>query len=185
MEIKHIFEDLQKNRLDIHSLKAPSIPGVYAIFLKECVDFPIDIKRLDRLIYLGKSDDLHKREFKQHFNSKNTGSSTVRRSLGALLKNNLNLYSKPRGKGLSDKDCQNYCFEDDGELRLTNWMEQNLEVSVCPVKDNVRRTEAKLISELQPILCLQDCNNGQKKHIKRLRKLCADEARSKMLKQSK
>jgi len=178
MEYDKIIEELFNKRSNIHTIQIPSESGLYAIFLKENINFPINIERLDRLIYIGKSDNLQKRKFKQHSNTDSTGSSTVRRLLGALLKYQLQLTAIPRGSGKSEKDFQNYCFEHDGELRLTEWMNSYLEVSICIVKKNIRDTEKSIISKLRPVLCLQDCQNNQKSNIKLLRKLCADEARS-------
>jgi len=67
-----------------------------------------------------------------HFTSQKTGFSTLRRSVDALLKDELQSTAIPRGTGSSKSNYQNYRFTDAGEEKLTTWMESNLEIAVFP-----------------------------------------------------
>ncbi len=113
-----------------------------------------------------------------HFSSRGTGFSTLRRSIGALLKDELTLEAIPRSSGKAQSNYQNYRFRAEGEEKLTSWMAANLEVGVCPVDSEYRPVEKQLIAELQPVLCLTGWPNPHARQIKESRRKCADEARS-------
>jgi hypothetical protein len=176
MELKQITERLGRTRSSLDSLDVPSKPGVYAIYIRGKTLFPLQVPQ-NGLIYFGSSNNLSAREFDVHFNSGQTGFSTLRRSLGAILKNELHLTAIPRGKENSASNYTQYRFEQDGEERLTAWMKDNLEVGVRPVDEDFEAAEKILISELRPILCLKGWPNPLKKLIKDMRKTCANEAR--------
>jgi hypothetical protein len=90
-------------------------------------------RRPNGLVDIGKSANLAQRVIDTHFGSGKTGSSTARRSLGAILKQQLRLTAIPRGRGLKDRDFTNYRFDAAGEDRLSDWMRGNLMIAVCPV----------------------------------------------------
>jgi len=73
----------------------------------------------DRLDYLGKSSNL---EARNHFAHRDSGFSTLRRSLGALIKEELRLQAIPRGPWRSRNDLRYHRFRDKDEQRLTDWM---------------------------------------------------------------
>ncbi len=150
-------------------------PCLYAVFLRP--EFRItDIAVPEGgLLYIGKVEKQNKR---LHFAAPHSGSSTLRRSLGALLKDQLDMQVHPRSLGRSNADFANYVFSKDAEKRLSNWMLAHLCYAVVPVEDEVRATEKQAIKELQPPLNLTDWRNPQRKHLKELRKRCADEARA-------
>lgn len=107
----------------------PSPPsGVYAIRLISPGSLTPFKEGDGGLIYCGMSSDLAVREFDTHFNSGQTGFSTVRRSLGAILKAELKLASRPRGTGMSKSNFTNYRFDLAGEERLPDWMRVHLRV---------------------------------------------------------
>jgi len=118
---------------------------------------------------------LEVREFDTHFNSDQTGFSTVRRSLGAILKEQLQLVARPRGTGTSKANYTNYCFNLAGEDRLTTWMREHLKVRTWPTR-KFEAIEAILKPRLRPLLNLEGWN-PQNSAIRALRKRCADEAR--------
>jgi hypothetical protein len=128
------------------------------------------------LIYIGVSKDLAAREFEQHFNSESTGFSTLRRSIGAILKTDLRLTAIPRSSGNSETNVKSYRFLADGEARLTDWMCRNVEIAVCGVGSS-KALEVRLITQLKPLLNLTHWPNPDRAEIMRLRRLCADEAR--------
>ena len=167
---------LKSSRTSIDQLKAPPEPGVYALFLIEEATLANFSALPDQPIYIGRSINLAKREFDNHFNSSGTGWSTVRRSLGALLKSELQLVAQPPSRGISPANYYCYCFNSDGEGRLTKWMRKHIHVAVQAVEDN-KTVESELINLGHPLLNLKGWANPDAREIRRLRKVCADEAR--------
>ncbi|PPF44138.1 hypothetical protein C5B85_10860 [Pseudoclavibacter sp. AY1F1] len=114
----------------------PASPGLYAIYGDERAwrDLGLEAK-VSRALYVGKSEDsLRTRELGDHFaalpgRSTRTGSSTVRRSFAALLREPLNLRAVPRNPDKPERPA-NYGLADDGDERLTEWMHQHLSIAV-------------------------------------------------------
>jgi hypothetical protein len=123
------------------------------------------------------SINLAQRGDETHFQSGQTGFSTLRRSVGGLLKEELRLRAQPRGTGPSNQHYRCYRFDDRGEGRLTEWMHHHLLVAVATSPD-AERVETELISLVQPPLNLTKWANPHARDIKALRKACVDEARS-------
>ena len=154
--------------------------GAYEIFVKNTSCLPgIDVGR-DKRVYIGKSNKFMRRK---HLKTGKSGWSTLRRSLGAILKAKLGLKAEPRS---TDGNCYNYQFDDAGEEQLTEWMLANLEVTIhefqdadCEeesVKCQVKVYEKDLIQKHRPPLNLEK-GFPQANKIKALRRACADEAR--------
>jgi hypothetical protein len=169
---------LRQTRARIDELRAPAAPGVYACFLLDGSSLKPFAAGSDGLVYVGVTADLAEREFEQHFNSNRTGFSTLRRSLGAIVKERLNLTAVPRSPGASESNMRCYRFTEQGEQRLTEWMRRTIEVGVCGI-GLAPDLEKMLIARMRPLLNLKGWPNPDRKEIKRLRKFCADEARSK------
>src|SRR5690554_342466 len=75
-------------------------PGIYAIFFTG-KNFPIKdyFPGEDEILYIGKTESSSRsRDLKTHFASGKTGSSTLRRTLGALLREELLLKPVPRSE---------------------------------------------------------------------------------------
>lgn len=176
MTIQEISNELSRNKKSIHKLQAPSRAGLYAFFLKDSFEINGIPSNSDGLVYVGSTSSLASREYDNHFDSTSTGFSTLRRSIGAILKSELSLTSFPRSSGASETNVRNYKFNPDGEERLTNWMENNLEIGVCPLND-FDTIEKDLIAGLKPVLNLTGWDNPFRKEIKAMRKVCADESR--------
>lgn len=176
MSNMEIIIKLENTCVPIYKLQAPPVSGVYSVFLKEGTRLPLKNLPPNGLIYIGISSSLASREYDTHFASGKTGFSTLRRSLGALLKNELELKAVPRGTGSSPTNYQNYRFTADGEERLTDWMRESLKIGICPVKDNYKSMEKELIAYLKPVLCLKGWPNPNAGFIKDLRKKCVEEA---------
>lgn len=168
---------LRETRAPLHVLYVTSGPGVYAFFLRDFSALEPFASGRDGIVYVGQSSDLAQREFESHLDSDGTGFSTLRRSLGGILKHRLNLFAIPRSPGRSESNVRCYRFTKDGEDRLTDWMHQNLELGVCTV-GNPKALEADLISRMQPLLNLKGRLNPCRREIKALRRICVDEARS-------
>ena len=127
------------------------------------------------LLYIGKLDNLARRN---HFKRKSSGSSTVRRSLGALLKYELKLDAKScSAAGSSVNGNKNYRFEDEGETCLSKWMIKNLKCSIYALKRDEQTMETQLIKEFKPPLNLRGWKNPQKEMIEKLRTVCEEEAK--------
>ena len=123
-------------------------------------------------IYVGateKSLVIQKRFLQVH-----SGRAALRRSLGALLREDLKL--QPLAKGLQSSKSEKFRFTNDGEARLTEWMNNNLWAAQLEVKVLLSRKEIDLIRELQPPLNLTKWFNPQKAFICERRKVCADMA---------
>lgn len=175
MSTKDVVNSLKNSRTQINKLNVSPKPGIYAVFLKKGSKMPLKAYN-DGLIYIGSSSNLATRDIDTHFTSQKSGFSTLRRSLGALLKKELRLTAIPRGTGSSKSNYQNYRFTDDGEERLSTWMKSNLEIAVFVYEDDFEALEKELIQELKPILCLKGWANPSAEFIKGLRKNCVEEA---------
>lgn len=177
MTLDEIINNLNQSRSKPNNLNVKGSPGLYAIFLNDQRKLDPEAEEKEIVLYVGSSSDLKAREFESHFTSENTGFSTLRRSIGAILKDELNLSAYPRSSGSSESNIRNYKFNSDGEDRLTDWMMENLEIGVCPLV-NYQDTEKEVINKLQPLLNLTHWDNPNRKQIKRLRKECAEEAKN-------
>ncbi len=145
--------------------------GLYVILIDE-----------SRLLYVGMTSPKRRSSVRDHFDCDHSGGSTVRRSLGALLKEKLPpcLRAIRRSSGPSPTNWRNYRFQGEGEAALTQWMKQHLctnFVELVGERKTVRRREIEVIKRLMPPLNLTDWENSQGATIKRLRKLCTNEAR--------
>jgi hypothetical protein len=180
---KHDIEELAR-RLVAH--RAPSRvgaavpPGVYAVFLDRLGLLPGFLTGEGSLLYIGMTAD--RTGERNHFEHANSGFSSPRRSLGALLKAQLHLRAIPRSRGVSSSNWTNYRFTDEGEAALTLWMRKNLSmshVSLSGSKAEIERVEKQLIAYLKPPLNLKDNPGGSaRSQLEALRKACREEARA-------
>jgi hypothetical protein len=165
---------LRPRRLAMSS-SAPNQPGVYAVFARflNCLA-DIELPQTG-IIYIGLATDLATRD---HFGAEHSGFSTLRRSLGAILKNLLGLTAIARAPGLSRTNVRNYRFRDADERRLSEWMARNLDLRVCPYDGgDLLAQEKSLIAVTQPPLNLTGWANPQRGKIKALRGQCVSEAK--------
>ncbi|KPK95564.1 hypothetical protein AMJ80_04860 [bacterium SM23_31] len=124
------------------------------------------------------------RDFDQHFRSGQTGRSTLRRSLGAILRNKLRLIAVPRGGTNDSKRFDNYKFTESGEQELTKWMEDYLEIGYwVPDRrltyEQLRDEEEKTTIKLRPTLDLDSRTrryNPLADKLDKLRGICKTEA---------
>jgi len=165
---------LRRGSTSVKQFAPPLEPGVYAIFLDSHATLPMVNPGADRLLYLGSGSILSERILETHFTDGKTDSSTLRRTIGAILKAELRLVAIPRSR---DSDPDKFKFTNDGEMSLTNWMVRNLLASWYACRD-FEKIEEELISQYKPPLNLDKWCNPDRERIKSLRKLCADEARS-------
>lgn len=159
-------------------------PGIYAISYigKSFPIFTANIKK-ESIIYIGKTESSQaKRDQKTHFATGKTGTSTLRRTIGAILCRQESLKPIPK-KSISDDKPSDFKFNLDSEEKITKWMEKNLALSFYPYPKShseIEELETRIIQEIKPALNLQkNKKNPLNKDIKTLRKKCASIAHSK------
>jgi len=150
MNTTDVLADLAANRAPLTDLNPPPLPGVYAFYLRNPGALGRLTTRPDELLYIGKTTNLKERG-ETHAANGGNGFSTVRRSLGALLIDELGLRPRPRGAAASPKDFTSYRFDPPGEQRLAAWMREHLTgASYCHLKPG--DLEAALIAAACPPL---------------------------------
>ena len=161
--------------------------GIYGFFLLKgrlCIgQEELAAGNDDALLYLGKTESSQKaRDAGQHLADGKTGSSTLRRSVAALLREELNLKPQPRSKTeTSERRFTNFKLDAAGEKELTEWMVEHLSLGFleCKLpKTKLRDLEQELISIARPALNLQ--HNRKSVHYDALdfaRRCCANLAR--------
>lgn len=140
----------------------PDEPGNYIFLLQEgcslpeCAIIP-KIPEVDfeghsyQAIYTGiASNSLRQRDYRQHFVGNDASHSTLRKSLGCLFGYDF----VPR----NDHDSKHKKFKEDDEVRLSEWMRNNLLMAYF-VNVNPEPLEDQLIKELNPPLNLAKNSN--------------------------
>jgi hypothetical protein len=167
-----------KDRLSGIRYRANAIAGgagVYACFLAAPGALAGLSVEPSGLIYLGRTSNL---EVRNNFAHRDSGFSTLRRSLGALLKEELRLQAIPRGDVPLRNNWRYYRFREEDEQRLTDWMIAHLTYGFAIVGDDIKTVEQALIAELRPPLNLTGWpTNPQEPYLRKLRDACRDEAR--------
>lgn len=146
-----------------HIDRIPDTGGVYAFLLDDpdalnpALDrarLKLDSLRLGRraILYLGASGGSLRRRVKAHL-SNDTGRSTFRMSLGAVLAEQLDLRVVP------NPDVSYFWFEPEGELRLSAWIAANMSVAVR-ASAQAMVEEKSLIAGERPLLNI----SGRRRH---------------------
>ena len=185
--VENCFEELQKEPIpwEVFMRSAPEAPGIYALWLMERAALGSSVLREwneSGPIYVGETANLSIRQVKTHFASDGTGWSTVRRSVGSLLKAELQLVALPRGNSCTHQNFTSYKFEPDGEQRLTSWMQSRLYLTYWAdegrsVSENERvMLESRAIRHFEPPLSINKWDNPYRKALKAKRHVCALEA---------
>lgn len=130
IDVTELALQLCRSRTPAMDLAVSSAPGVYACFLRDPSLLPPFRPGSNGLVCVDRAENPVKRGFADHFNERGTDSSTLRRSLGAILKSRLALKALPRGSGRPEQDffCQR--FDPEGETRLNEWTREHREVSL-------------------------------------------------------
>ena len=171
-----VIKFLRLSRTRPSTLRPPARPGLYAIFPREAGGVGWIGMEPDRPLFVGKSKDLQQREFDTHFAVGHSGFSTLRRSLGAILRQELDLQCWPRSPGPSETNVTNFKFDPAGEQRLTLWMAENLELGICPLDQPIQELEKVVIVEMEPVLNLIGWPNPRRAALRELRADCKREA---------
>lgn len=175
--IKHKIDDAEEYVADV--------AGLYAIYgagnawrLLGLGDPPAD----GRPLYIGKAEhSLKARDLRQHFESGGTGSSTVRRTFAAMLRDVLGLRGVPRDKA-NPRKWSHYALGDEHEDALTAWMRTNLTLAVWakpPECDDLHAVEKGVLAKFVPSLNLQDNSTSTwRSAVRKARRVMADDARA-------
>lgn len=185
MDINTIIDSFNRTseKFENH-LNYPSKKGIYSFGLTQNSTLK-NFGSGGDVLYVGiAKESLNSRDIKTHFNSNRTGSSTLRRSLGAILKKDFKLVVLPRSEKRTKQDIYCYKFEFNGEEQLTVWMKNNILVGYCVIENldyqNLRDIEEDVIKVLKPSLDLDRRTRHLNIHypeLDGLRKICRAEAR--------
>lgn len=147
--------------------QVPALPGLYAVHAADAVWEELGLESLANrsALYIGKAEvSLASRELKTHFDicrsgRSKTGSSTLRRSFAALLREDLHLQAIPRNTS-NPGYFSNYALEPEGDERLTDWMHDRLALSFwcAPPGSSIPLVEfeRKVLRTLEPPLNIKD-----------------------------
>lgn len=165
----------------------PAHPGLYAVHAAPAIWQLLGLAHRgpEVPLYVGKAEDsLVSRELKTHFalgqtETSTTGSSTLRRSFAALLREHLDLRGVPRNK-LKPGYFAMFALEPDADERLSTWMRSQLTLAVWPnpaaATIVLEDLEKKVLAAWEPPLNLKDVPRPSKR-LKAARKVMAGEAR--------
>lgn len=161
-----LWSELLASRCKADRVAESSSSGIYALWLDNGVLTGIEPAD-EGLLYIGMTEaGLTSRN---HFIHPSSGFSTLRRSLGAILKAELKLTAIPRS---ARSGRHHFKFLPDGEQGLTNWMQTNLSYACAHLASDVRKIERQLILDRRPPLNLTGWKNPQAQLVKSLRALC-------------
>ncbi len=158
----------------------PRQPGLYAFYGDDRAWFDLELSRAyhGQPLYVGKAErSLNGRDVGTHFAAGKTGSSTVRRSLAALLVVELNLVAVPRNVAEPDKSA-NFALDTASEARLREWMQQRLSLAIWSKSENtvLNEIESAVLRRLRPPLNLNKVGEPRLR-LRQARKRVADAAR--------
>lgn len=156
-------------------------PGLYAVHGDVSVwdELGLTLPGDARPLYVGKAEDsLAGRDVGTHFGTGRTGSSTLRRSLAALLQETLDLRAQPRNLA-KPGHFANFGLEPDGDARLTAWMCSNLRLATWPAPAGVHLgdLETSVLAVLEPPLNIDKVRTQWRAQVQAARKQMADDAR--------
>ena len=164
----------------------PDKQGIYAFFLDKSNDLG-KFGSSGQIIYAGLSEtNLNSRCNQTHLATGQTGWSSLRRSLGAILKLQLNLTAQKRDKNPNKLRADKYKFDEAGEKRLTQWMIKNLKMGYWPTDkpltlENLKKKEENVNIKLKPSLDLDKRTkkfNPLAAELDSLRKICRVEVKN-------
>jgi hypothetical protein len=160
---------------------APRRPGLYAFYGDDraWAELALTPAFQDQPLYVGKAErSLNGRDVGTHFATGKTGSSTVRRSLAALLVDELDLVPLPRNLANPDGSA-NFALEPAGDARLSQWMDARLTLATWVKPDGVQlnSVETAVLRQLRPPLNLDKVGEPRER-LRTARKRMANIARA-------
>ena len=173
-------KEIYSRSMPIYEADLPPKAGCYILFANSEGMQHLELPQENGLsvLYVGKAEDsIRKRVLKTHLDPKGSGRSTLRRSLGAMLRKRLNLTPQPRSDNTEEKKrFTNYKFDSGGEDKLTDWIKAHVFVTPIP-SPNPKAVEDQLIADLSPPLNLTKWPNPDRNTIKNARKTCVRRAK--------
>lgn len=157
---------------------APKRPGLYAISASTQGLATIGLEGAG-IVYVGKSErSLASRDLGQHFADGQTGRSTLRRSLAALITDEIAMHPRPRNP-MKPADFDRYALDEESDRLLTAWMREHLRLAFWAAPDGtvLRPIEVAVIQRLLPPLNLTDCVTPSTTAVKASRRIMAERAR--------
>jgi len=162
-------------------VRAPGRPGLYAVYGNGDVWRRLRLHHGDdRPLYVGKSEDnLGSRDIRTHFKSGRTGQSTLRRSLAALLRDDLHFSARPRNPS-APAYFSNYALDPASEEALTRWMNEYLSLAFWQRVGDVSlaSVEREVLARWEPPLNTNGVRTPWSRQIREARAAMADEARA-------
>ncbi|WP_152627171.1 GIY-YIG nuclease family protein [Streptacidiphilus melanogenes] len=158
----------------------PNEAGLYAVYGDLLAVGELAAGTVGHPLYVGKAErSLVGRDLHTHFATGKTGSSTLRRTLAALLREPLELRAVPRNLALPDGSA-NYSLENSGDERLTDWMHARLRLAVWvrPGGMALDEVETAVLNALRPPLNLAKMGGLGDRRVKAARATMAAEARA-------
>lgn len=161
----------------------PDRPGLYAVYASTPAwrELGLGDPPDDRPLYVGKAEDsLVSRDLKTHFASGKTGRSSPRRSLAALLADELELVAMPRRPTNPEpRKWTHYALEDPGDGRLTKWMCAHLTLAVWagPPGTRLATVELEVMRAWLPPLNLTGVTTPWTAPVRAARALLAQQAK--------
>jgi hypothetical protein len=159
----------------------PPKPGLYAVYADPETWQELNLEiREGCPLYVGKAEQsLQSRDIRTHFATGRTGSSTVRRSFAALLRDPLRLRGVPRNMAHPERPA-NFGLAAGGDQRLTAWMEEWLFLAYWVKPDaevDLNDIETAVIKRWQPPLNLNKVDH-RLPALMHARTVMADDART-------
>ena len=159
----------------------PKAPGLYAFYGdgRAWAELRLSPAFDSQPLYVGKAErSLNGRDVGTHFAVGKTGSSTVRRSLAALLVDELALVAVPRNLAKPDGSA-NFGLDVASEGSLSSWMEQRLSLATWskPEGANLDGIETAVVRRLRPPLNLDKVGEPRTR-LREARRRMADTARA-------
>ncbi|GAA2241667.1 hypothetical protein GCM10010413_50150 [Promicromonospora sukumoe] len=158
----------------------PDLAGLYAVYGDVEARNMLAVGSPDVPLYVGKAErSLASRDVHTHFATGRTGSSTLRRSMAALLRSELDLHAVPRNLARPDGSA-NYSLEPDGDRRLTDWMRARLQLAFWVRPDGVvlDQVETAVLNRLAPPLNLAKMGPRGRWRVKAERAVLVAESRA-------
>lgn len=164
------------------SASVPDTPGLYAVHGGADVWAILGLGAPPdgRPLYLGKAErSLAGRDVRTHFATGKTGSSTLRRSLAGLLRDQLGLSAMPRNPA-KPGHFSNYGLDAVSDEALTVWMRTHLRVSAwsSPPDAHLGELETALLLSLEPALNIDKVRTPWRAQVRAGRAALAAEARA-------
>ena len=176
----HALAGVRHSRMEAVELVATR-PGLYAFYGDGHAWLNLGLSAAfdDQPLYVGKAErSLNGRDVGTHFATGKTGSSTVRRSLAALLTDQLDLVAVPRNQAKPDGSA-NFGLDSPSDARLSEWMEQRLLLAtwIKTGDATLDDVETAVVRQLRPPLNLDKVGESRER-LREARKRMADIARA-------